>query len=176
MHRIIEAMGDRGSSHGNEAGRVELAHEPSFRLGSLNVHPGTLQIEQDGRRDTLEPRVMQVLVALARSNGAIVSRSQLIDLCWDGRVVGDDAVNRALSRVRHCAAGFAGGSFGVETIPRVGYRLTGKDADAPSAQVPTAAMPGPSVSRRWLFLGGAALVALGGGAALWRLPGKRVPD
>jgi hypothetical protein len=58
-------MGDSDDSHGHQTGPVELAHERPFSLGGLNVHPGTLQIEQDGRRDTLEPRVMQVFVACA---------------------------------------------------------------------------------------------------------------
>lgn len=106
-----------------KAGRVVLAHEAPFVLSGVHVNPGLLQIEQQGRTDTLEPRVMQVLVALAQAEGQIVTREDLIERCWHGRVVGEDALNRALSRLRHYGSGFAGGSFSVETIPRVGYRL-----------------------------------------------------
>ena len=116
--------------------RVVLAHEAPFTLGGLNVNPDTLQVELDGRADTLEPRVMQVLVALARAHGKIVTRDELIEQCWDGRIVGEDAINRALARVRHCAAGFAGGCFAVETIPRVGYRLKVNGASSSDSSVP----------------------------------------
>ena len=67
--------------------------------------------------------MLQVLVALARAGGAIVTRDELTTRCWDGRVVGEDAINRALSRIRHVAAGIGEGSFKVETIAKVGYRL-----------------------------------------------------
>ena len=54
---------------------------------------------------------------------AIVTRDELTERCWDGRIVGDDALNRALSRIRHVAAGIGDGSFKAETIAKVGYRL-----------------------------------------------------
>lgn len=147
--------------------QVVLAHEAPFALGDLQIHPDTLQVEQDGRSDTLEPRVMQVLVVLARAHGKIVTRDELIEQCWDGRVVGEDAINRALSRVRHCAAGFAGGCFAVETIPRVGYRLT---ANAHSSDRPltSSATDGTQHSRRWILRGAAGAALLGTGAVLWQ--------
>ena len=104
-------------------GRVVLAHELPFQLGSIHVTPATRQVEGGGRSVTVEPRVMQVLVALARAGGGIVTRDELIDRCWDGRIVSDDAINRVLSRLRQLASEFGGGSFSVETIARVGYRL-----------------------------------------------------
>src|SRR5262245_22173285 len=104
-------------------GRVVLAREPAFTLGVLRVDPPTRQVEADGHSETLEPRVMQVLVALACADGVIVTRDELIERCWEGRIVGEDSINRSLSRIRQLAAGIGGGSFGVETITKVGYRL-----------------------------------------------------
>src|ERR1043166_3703775 len=105
-------------------GRVVLAHETPFTLGKLTISPPDRQVEADGRSETLEPRVMQVLVALARANHAIVTRDELIEYCWDGRIVTDDAIKRVLSRIRQVAADIGGGSFCLETITKVGYRLS----------------------------------------------------
>jgi adenylate cyclase len=110
-------------------GQVVLAHEPSFTLGQLRIDPATRQVQASDRSETLEPRVMQVLVALARVGGAIVTRYELTERCWDGRIVGEDAINRALSRIRHVAAGIGAGSFTIETITKVGYRLVGQGSD-----------------------------------------------
>lgn len=110
-------------------GKVDLAHEPTFALGLVTIHPGVRQIVRGGISETIEPRVMQVLVALARANGAIVTRDELIGSCWDGRIVSEDAINRTLSRVRHLATGIGNCSFRVETITKVGYRLLVDDAD-----------------------------------------------
>src|SRR5438874_6062868 len=111
-------------------GRVVLAHEASFDLGRLRIDPATLQVGTVDRSEKLEPRVMQVLVALARAEGAIITRDELTERCWDGRIVGEDAINRPLSRIRHFAAGIGESSFAVETIPKVGYRLI-ESGDAP---------------------------------------------
>jgi len=75
-------------------GRVVLAHEPAFDLGPFRVDPPTRQAIAGAERHTLEPRVMQVLVALARVPGEVLTRDELVDRCWAGRIVGNDAINR----------------------------------------------------------------------------------
>src|SRR5690348_10767008 len=92
---------------------IELAGEPHFRLGDLDVRPATLEVEQGGRSEALEPRIMQVLVALARQRAEVVSRDALIQLCWGGRIVGEDALNRCISRLRKVAQTYGG--FEIET-------------------------------------------------------------
>jgi adenylate cyclase len=114
---------------------VDLAHEPAFRLAAVNVRPATREVlGGDGLREVLEPRVMQVLVALARRRGEVVSRDELIHACWRGRIVGDDAVSRCISALRRLAAAFGG--MAIETIARVGYRLDELVADVEALAAP----------------------------------------
>jgi DNA-binding winged helix-turn-helix (wHTH) protein/TolB-like protein len=115
---------------------VDLAREAAFTLGMLDVRPATREVVADGTPEVLEPRVMQVLVALARRRGEVVSRDELILSCWGGRAVGDDAINRCIARIRRLSETHDG--FSLETIPRVGYRL---NEAAPSA---VAAVPPPA--------------------------------
>jgi Tol biopolymer transport system component/DNA-binding winged helix-turn-helix (wHTH) protein len=107
---------------------VDLAREPDFTLGSLRVCPSCRQVIAPDRQETVQPRVMQALVALARAGGAVVSREELIETCWEGIVVGDDAINRCIAKVRQIAKLGGGIAFEIETIPRVGYRLTRNEA------------------------------------------------
>jgi hypothetical protein len=58
---------------------------------------------------------MQVLVALAQAQGAVVSRDSLIARCWEGGYVGEDAINRAIWRLRKLAE--SGGDFAVRDHP-----------------------------------------------------------
>jgi TolB-like protein/DNA-binding winged helix-turn-helix (wHTH) protein len=102
---------------------INLARKASFQLGHVEVRPATRQVIKDGLGTTIEPRVMQVLVALAEAEGEVVSRDQLIESCWGGTIVGDNAIHRVVSRVRELAASVGEGSFTVETITKVGYRL-----------------------------------------------------
>lgn len=152
---------------------MDLAREPKFSLGRINVSPATREVTFPGGRDVLEPRVMQVLVTLARANGEVISRDALIEACWDGRVVSDDAINRVIARVRKVAELTHGEDFGLETIAKVGYRLVVKQAQpAPATAAPAAAatpeaaagQPAAPAPASWLK-GRKALLA-GGAAAL----------
>jgi adenylate cyclase len=108
----------------NPIGRISLAHEAPLRVGPLTIDPPLRQVvHDDGREEVVEPRVMQVLVALVRAQGGIVSRDDLLMSCWHGVVVGEDAINRVMGRVRRLAEGIGEGAFKLETITKVGYRL-----------------------------------------------------
>jgi hypothetical protein len=105
---------------------IELAHEGDFDVGALSVCPSLRSVSIRGASQQLEPRVMQVLVALARSAGGVVSRDDLVKRCWGGRVVGEDAINRAVSRVRKLGEETA--AFSIETIARVSRAAPGRIA------------------------------------------------
>lgn len=107
--------------------QINLAREAEFALGPIKISPPTLEAIIGPRREIIEPRIMQVLVALVRRHGEVVSRDDLIQTCWEGRTVGDDAINRCIARLRRLAE--AEGGFAIETIPRVGYRLIETAAD-----------------------------------------------
>ena len=104
---------------------IDLARQPDFPLALLTVKPSTREIVRpDASRDVLEPRVMQVLTALNLAAPNVVSRDDLIAQCWEGRVVGDDAINGAIGKLRRLSEADQGAFFTIETVPRVGYRLT----------------------------------------------------
>jgi DNA-binding winged helix-turn-helix (wHTH) protein len=149
---------------------IRLAGEPPFCLGSLAVTPALRQVMWNGESRTIEPRVMQVLVALAREPGAIVSRDSLVERCWEGRIVGENAIQRVISLLRHLAA--ASGAFEVETITKVGYRLKIQDAPrtAPTAVAPAESAPQPRPTRRDVLIGAGAALAGSAGLAWLVLP------
>lgn len=148
---------------------VVLAHEPPFRIGDAEFRPATREAIHEGQRSVIEPRVMQLLIALHRANGAVVTKDDLARQCWDGRVVGEDAINRVISRLRSVAREQAGGQFGVETITRVGYRLTGPG-------VPAGASAPRRIGRRQLLVAGtAAAVAAAAGIGWYGLKQDDLP-
>jgi TolB-like protein len=121
---------------------IDLAREAPFKLGELEVRPATREVASSHRRETVEPRVMQVLVALARRRAEVVSRDELIADCWGGMAVGEDAIHRAVAGVRRLAEVFGG--FSVETVARVGHRLTVQMAPEPMPSI--AVMPFANLS------------------------------
>jgi DNA-binding winged helix-turn-helix (wHTH) protein/tetratricopeptide (TPR) repeat protein len=137
---------------------IDLARTPPFRLGRIEVVPSARQMIAAGRHETLEPRVPQVLIALWQGQGSVVSRDELIARCWGGRIVGDNAIHRTVSRLRDLAEAFGPGAFDIETIPRVGYRLSvGGEETQPAVQAPAGA-PRGRIGR--VVAGAVALLAL----------------
>src|SRR5260221_233741 len=49
-------------------GPIDLAHEAPFDIGRLEVRPATRKVARSERAQVLQPRIMQVLVALARES------------------------------------------------------------------------------------------------------------
>jgi DNA-binding winged helix-turn-helix (wHTH) protein/TolB-like protein len=113
---------------------IDLAQEAGFDLGPLRVWPARCEVEWNGDFQTLQRRVMQVLVVLAKARGSVVSQSDLVLRCWRGLSVSDDAIYRCISQLRKLAAGYPDAPYAIEAIPGVGYRLTssslGKDDPA----------------------------------------------
>jgi TolB-like protein/tetratricopeptide (TPR) repeat protein len=95
--------------------------EPDFQLGPLTVRPISNEIVAPSGVEVLEPRVMEVLVELARRRGEVVARDALVEHCWSGRAVSEDAIQRCVARLRRVCE--AHGGFSIGTIRRVGYRL-----------------------------------------------------
>lgn len=117
-------------SDDREIDRIVLVHEAEFTLGELRISPSKREVVAGAAREVLQPRIMQVLVALARRRGQVVSRDELIRSCWDGYAVSDDAIHRCIARIRRLSE--AHGGFSLETVPRVGYQLIEVEA-VPSA-------------------------------------------
>jgi TolB-like protein len=125
---------------------VDLAREADFRLGEILIRPPIRQVEAKGETQTLEPRVLQVLIVLRRRAGQVVSRDELLATCWEGRAVSDDAIHRCISRLRKL--GEAHTAFEIETIPKVGYRLVAEGSEAAPEAAPARAGEGapPSIA------------------------------
>lgn len=100
---------------------IDLARTGSFTLGTATVRPSSCEISDSQQTISVEPRVMQVLVALAQRQGHVVTRDDLIAACWRGVVVGEDAIQRCIGRLRKTATSIGG--FEIQTLNRVGYRL-----------------------------------------------------
>ena len=152
--------------------KLTLARELPFVLAGAQVRPAALEVEIGGRVTTLEPRVMKVLVALHRARGHPVSRDELIDLCWEGRIVTEGALNRCVAQLRKALAGEP--RIHLDTIPTVGYRLQAggeprRAATAAEGEAAPAAPVQAGVRRRWTWVAAAAGIAAAGAAAAFAL-------
>jgi DNA-binding winged helix-turn-helix (wHTH) protein/Flp pilus assembly protein TadD len=158
---------------------VDLGLSPATTIGNLHLQPAVRQITRtDGAVEIVEPRVMQVLLVLAEDRGEIVRRGLLIERCWMGVTVGEDAINRVISKIRRVAEGIGAEAFRLETIKHVGYRLVElPQAGAPAAAAadsepaePPEAPPPARARRRLLILAGIIVAAMSMAGFAWLGP------
>src|SRR5690606_10831610 len=113
------------------------------------------ELRAGGRVLPLQPRILNVLIYLARNQERVVPKDELLDAVWPGVIVTDASLQRAISLARS-ALGEVGASQAIRTYSRQGYRLCADPVSAtvaaPALQAVTAtaggaaADPDPTVS------------------------------
>ena len=140
-----------------------------FTLGEWTILPARGQLVNGEDIVHPEPKVFEVLLALAKRDGDLVTKEDLIAECWDGKAFSDEPILRCISLLR--------GHFGdqrpyeyIETLPRRGYRLL--KPVLPLRQQDSEGSRGVDVSgRRWRIVAGiVALGLLGVIATTWVTP------
>src|SRR5262245_52931090 len=93
------------------------------RIGEWSVEPALDALRRGGETVRLEPKAMELLVALASRPGQVVSREELLTGVWPGVVVGDEALSQAVTKLRKALGDDARAPTYIETISKRGYRL-----------------------------------------------------
>ncbi len=97
-----------------------------FLLGDCRVEPAAHQLcFADGETLSLQPKVLEVLLMLARCHPQVVSRDQLIDEVWKGNaLVGQNALTNAIWHLRQAFGRRDSTRDCILTVRKSGYRLT----------------------------------------------------
>lgn len=130
-----------------------------FRIGDWEVLPLRGVLRHGEREERPEPRVFGVLIALAKRNGDLVTRDELVHELWDGRPTSDEPINRCLSQLRGHLGDKSRPHRYVETLTRRGYRLmTPVELLKPAEEPAAVAVASPSA--RWKPVVAALAVAV----------------
>ncbi|MEO0617593.1 MAG: winged helix-turn-helix domain-containing protein, partial [Pseudomonadota bacterium] len=149
-----------------------------FTIGGRDVDPVARTIRHAGATNTVEPRVMALLIALARQPGEVQRRDALIDAIWPNAPGGDQSLSNAMSLLRRALGDSNGGEKLIETVPKMGYRLTQAPVFAASEPMRAAESPaarGTGAGRMLAAAGALLLVAVMTFLASTRQP-KAVSD
>tara|TARA_B100000446_G_scaffold106655_1_gene99688 strand:+ start:152 stop:2749 length:2598 start_codon:yes stop_codon:yes gene_type:complete len=94
-----------------------------FVLGEWRVEPLSGVFIRGEHSVHVEPKVMEVLICLAQSAGQTVTRDQLLNDVWQGVVVSEEVLTRAISELRSLLGDTAREKRYVRTLPKRGYSL-----------------------------------------------------
>ena len=116
-----------------------------FRLGEWQVRPTAGELIQEGSVHHIEPKVMDVLVELARAYPEVLERDDVIRTVWNGRPTSDDALARCVTILRKELSDTPSDPKYIQTVPKRGYRLlvaaemaaAADEAPRPAAEIST---------------------------------------
>jgi DNA-binding winged helix-turn-helix (wHTH) protein len=110
-----------------------------FWVGNFRVDVSRAQIIVKDDIVSLEPRVLKVLLTLAKTPGEVVTHESLLESVWPNVVVAPNAVQRCIGQLRKALGDDAKQQKMIATHPKVGYSLIAKvqwREIAPSVEVP----------------------------------------
>lgn len=100
-----------------------IARSRQLRIGHTIIDTEALSARRGALAETIEPKVLGVLLVLADQAGKVVSRADLIKQVWGTVASGDESLTRAIFRIRKLLGDERGVQAAIETVPRRGYRL-----------------------------------------------------
>lgn len=136
------------------------SREHRFQVGEWTVEPGHNRIVRRDETVHLEPKIMAVLVYLAKHRDRVVSSDELIREVWDDRPMGDSPVYRCITQLRKALGDKRRNPAYVLTVPKSGYRLIAPVASESVKETPDIP-PAPDTPRRPFGLIALGAVVLG---------------
>lgn len=95
-------------------------------FGNFMLDTGRRELRRDGREVAVEPQVFDLLELLIRRRDAVVSRDELIEQIWKGRIVSESAMASRINAARSAIGDNGAEQRLIKTIPRKGFRFVGE--------------------------------------------------
>ncbi len=93
----------------------------TYEFGEFTLDVSERRLSKDGKPISLEPKAHEVLLALVRNAGRLLTKRELLDLIWPESFVEEGILAVHVSALRKALG--QGGRRYIETVPRAGYRF-----------------------------------------------------
>lgn len=94
-----------------------------WRFGSIEFDESRRELRVAGLPVEMEHKPLEVLSLLLRHAGEVVTKDELFETVWAGRVTVDNVLSTAVGKLRKALD--ADGERRIATVPRIGYRFDG---------------------------------------------------
>lgn len=100
-----------------------------YQTGNLTVDTSLYRLSRDDEQVDVEPQVFDLLVYLIENRNRVITRDELFDTLWKGRVVSDSALNARLKAVRKAVRDSGDQQSVIKTIHGRGYQFIAEVAE-----------------------------------------------
>ena len=134
--RPIEAFVLRPASAGSTSVRDQRSGAgggSDFLFADCTIDLHRRELRRAGRVIHVEPQVYDLLVHLVRNRDRVVSKDELLDIIWNGRVVSDAALSSRINAGRKAIGDDGDRQTLIKTVHRRGFRFVGVVEEAAKA-------------------------------------------
>ena len=94
-----------------------------FRDYELDL--GVQELRRAGEIVHVEPQVFDLLVYLVRNRERVVSKDELLDAIWEGRIVSEAALSSRINAARRAIGDTGNDQALIRTVHKRGFRFVG---------------------------------------------------
>src|SRR5262245_26337878 len=98
----------------------------AYRIGAYLLDPEAYELRRDGAPVPVEPQVFELLVFLIANRERALSKDEIIEQVWQGRVVSDATLSRRIRTARQALGGDGSAQRLIRTIHGRGFRFIGE--------------------------------------------------
>lgn len=96
-----------------------------FRFGECVLDQERRELTLRGQVVGVGPQVFDLLLHLVRNHDRVVSKDDLLEAVWNGRIVSESTITSHINAVRKAIGDSGGEQRLVRTVPRKGFRFVG---------------------------------------------------
>ncbi|MEM6909500.1 MAG: winged helix-turn-helix domain-containing protein [Pseudomonadota bacterium] len=122
---------------------MAAASLPVYRFEDFELDPAKFELRRSGSKVAVEPQVFSLLVYLAEHRDRLISKDELIEAIWHGRIVSEAAIAARIKAARKALDDDGTSQRLIRTVHGHGFRFVGAVASADQIAVrPASEHPG----------------------------------
>jgi TolB-like protein/DNA-binding winged helix-turn-helix (wHTH) protein len=121
---------NRRLATGPRVGLTEVVSK--YRFADFEIDLGQQELRRLGEAVHIEPQVFDLIVHLVRNHDRIVSKDELIETIWHGRIISEAALSSRINGARRALGDNGNDQVFIRTLHKRGFRFVG-DVQAVSA-------------------------------------------
>lgn len=113
-----------------------------FQFSNHVLDAGLRELTRDGEAISVEPQVFDLLIYLVENRDRVVSKDDLIETIWNGRIVSESTLTSRINAARTAVGDSGKDQAVIRTIARKGFRFVGDVRDPRDALASRTALSG----------------------------------
>lgn len=105
-----------------------------FRFSGFSLDLERLELSGPSGPIPLQPQAFALLVFLLENADRVVSKDEIFEAVWQGRIVGDGTLNARINAIRTAVGDDGSRQEIVKTLPRQGFRFVATLRDSAAAE------------------------------------------